>query len=90
MQGEIIPKKYMSAIFIMRYPYMKFQDDISNQPTDLQTSRNQYTLPTFSKYNQKISIAMLKRLPWGICSNHLGIDIVYDDFMHVSIGNMKY
>ena len=28
---------------------MKFQDDISNERSDTRASRNQYTLPTFSK-----------------------------------------
>ena len=44
----------------------------------------------------KISVAMQKWLPWEIVSNHLGQEmkqhksILYDNFMHLYIENMKY
>ena len=48
------------------------------------------------EHNQKISIAMQKWLPWGICSNPLGQEmkhhksILNGGFMHLYIENMKY
>ena len=44
----------------------------------------------------EISVDMQNWLPWEIVSNHLGQvmkhhkSILYDDFMHLSIENMKY
>ena len=42
------------------------------------------------------NVAMQKCLPWEIVINHLGQElkhhksILYDEFMHLSIKNMKY
>ena len=61
LQGEIIQNKYVSAIFSMRDPYMKFRDDISKERTDghtdERTNRIQYA-PHFFKVggiNRKVS-----------------------------------
>ena len=80
---------------------MKFQDDIWNEWTDKPTPI--YSSIFFSKlgaksweHNQKNIFCYTKWLQWGLCSNHLGQEIkrhksiLYGDFMHLSIDNMKY
>ena len=76
----------MCQLFFMTNPYMKFQDDISNEWTDTQTNQNQYALKIFQSWKHRIvntchtqfySIGVVLR-----GRNYMG--------MHVSMMNGKY
>ena len=79
---------------------MKVQDDILNEWTD--KPKPIYSSNFFKVGSKKLGAkseniyCYAKWLPWGLCSNHLGQEIkrhksiLYGDFMHLSIDNMKY
>ena len=77
---------------------MKVQDDISNEWTDKPKpiySSEKVGSKKVGAQSENI-YCYAKWLPWGLCSNQLGQEIkrhktiLYGDFMHLSIDNMKY